>query len=98
MIHMIREDIREELRELEYNDSLLFDNPSFDDAIIGYTETGRVIYDYDLMVESLARESNIDTHEAADFISYNTIRALAYQPKENAPIILYRFECKEIDS
>ena len=95
---MIREDIREELQELEYNNTLLFDNPSFDDAIIGYTETGRVVYDYDLMIESLAKEENIDAHAAADFISYNTIRALPYMPQEYAPIILYKFQCNGMNS
>ena len=87
---MIREDIREELIEKEYNDTILFENPSFDNSIVGYTEDGRVIYDYSLMVEEYASENNCTDFEAIEFIDYNTLRALPYAG-EFAPIIMHRF-------
>lgn len=88
---MIRKDIRQELKEKEFDDTLLFDNPSFDDSIVGYTEDGRAVYDYDMMVEELAKEDGISFIDAQEFIDYNTIRALPYAG-EKAPIIVYRFQ------
>lgn len=88
---MIREHIREELKEKEFNDTVIFDNPSFDDSIVGYTEDGRLVYDYDSMIVELAGEDGISLIEAQEFIDYNTIRALPYAG-EKAPIIIYAFE------
>lgn len=88
---MIKENIRQHLNDMGLDESLLFDNPSFDDAIIGYTSDERVVYDYDKMVESYAKEFEVEPIDAADFISYNTVRALPYAG-DKAPIILYTFE------
>lgn len=90
---MIREDIREELKEKEFDDTVIFDNPSFDNSIIGYTDEGRLVYDYDRMVEELASDDNITLEEAMEFIDYNTIRAIPYAG-EKAPIIVYGVQCK----
>lgn len=79
---------RELLCELGYEDSVIFDNPDFDDAIIGVTTDGNVVYDYDKMVVSLAEKDGMDLADAADFIDYNTIRSLPYVG-ESAPIIMY---------
>lgn len=75
------ENIREKLIEYELEDSIIFENPSYETAIIGYDViSNRIIYDYDNM-----------THEdAMDFISYNTLRALPYV--KNGPIIIGLFE------
>lgn len=85
------EAVREALQDQGYEDTLLFDNPAFDDAIVGVTEDGRAVYDFDLMVESMARHDGISPDEAVEFIEYNTIRALPYAGEE-APIIMYRLE------
>ena len=42
---------KELLCDLGYEDSVVFDNPDYDEAIIGVSHDGRVIYDIDLMVE-----------------------------------------------
>lgn len=68
--------------------AIYFTNPSFGDAIIGVTDDNRVVYDYDLMVESLMKEDDISAEDAIDFIDYNTIRALSYMG-EYHPIIVY---------
>lgn len=74
---------------------ILLDNPSFDRSIIGVTMNGAVIYDFDLMVEELMEDDEIEELEAIEFIEYNTIRAVAYMG-ENAPIIMT--SKKEIDN
>lgn len=65
----------------------VFSNPSFNNSIIGISYDGRVIYDFDLMIEDLMEEESIDFEDALEFIEYNTLRALPYMG-DNAPIIL----------
>ena len=56
--------------------------------LMGISEDGRVIYNYEQMVFCLVDDDGMSEEEAADFISYNTVRALPYMgPK--GPIILY---------
>lgn len=71
-----------------YEDCIIFENPDYEDAIIGVSEDGRVVYDYDKMVASLMSKDGMTMDEAVDFISYNTIRALAYAG-EKAPIVMF---------
>ena len=74
---MINEEIRE-IIEFENGEAILFDNPSFDNSIIGISSDGRVVYDYMKMVTEFANENNVSLDEAEEFIDYNTIRALPY--------------------
>ena len=61
---------------------------SYDGSIVGVTTDGRVVYDYDKMVEELMHDEEWSHEEAADWIDYNTIRALPYAG-ENGPIIMF---------
>lgn len=79
---------REILDDMGYIDSIIFTNPDYDDAIIGVSHDDRVIYDYDKMVEHLMVNDNMTDEEAADFISYDTLRTIPYAG-ENAPIVMY---------
>lgn len=79
---------REILEEMGYEDSVVFDSPDFDDAIIGVTDEGRVAYSYDTMVEQLVKRDGMTGEEAVEFIDYNTIRAIPYAP-DPKPIIVY---------
>ena len=65
----------------------VFSNPSFNNSIIGISYDGRVIYDYDLMIEDLMKEEDLDYEDALEFIEYNILRALLYMG-DNAAIIL----------
>lgn len=78
---------REILCDMGYESSVIFENPSYDSAIIGISEDERVIYDYDKMIKYLVTEDGMTIEEASDFISYNTIRSLPYV--DNHPIIMY---------
>ena len=88
---MINEKIRKSLCTEDLTGSLLFTNPSYDNSIIGISDTNRVIYSYDKMVEEYVSDNNCSVEEAIEFIEYNTIRALPYAG-ENAPIIMYELE------
>lgn len=68
---------------------VFFENPSFDDAIIGVSQDNRVIYDYYKMIASAMKEEGWTEEDTIDWIDFNTIRALSYV--ENAPIIIDYF-------
>lgn len=71
-----------------HDDTLILENYSYDDALIGVTEDGRAVYDFSKMVDWLVDTEDMDLIEAIEWIEYNTIRALEYAgPK--APIIMY---------
>lgn len=75
------------IREMLPENSIVLDNPSFDNSIIGVASgSGRVIYNYDKMIEEFMKDNNVRDIDAIDWIEYNTIRALQYMG-ENAPII-----------
>lgn len=79
---------RELLEELDYDNLLVFENPDYDSAIIGVPHDDRVVYDYDKMIQHLIDEEHMNMEEAADFISYNTIRSIGYIGP-SAPIVMY---------
>ena len=83
---------RDILCELGLEESVVFESPDYEDAIIGWDEnSGRIIYDYEKMVECLMNEDGMEYDEAAEFIDYNTVRACPYMG-ERAPIILKSIE------
>lgn len=79
---------REILEDLDYENLVVFDNPDYDDAIIGVSHDDRVIYDYDKMIKHLVENENMTVEDAEDFISYDTIRSLSYR-SEDAPIVMF---------
>jgi hypothetical protein len=87
---LTKNDVREYIAEVNPL-AVVFDNPSFDGSIIGVTDDDCVVYDYNKMVEELAADDGMSLEDAADFISYNTIRAIPYAGAY-APVIMYRLE------
>ena len=80
--------VRPEIRERLDGEALVFDNPAYDNSIIGQTFDGRAIYDVEAMAEELAADDGITTEEAMDFIDYNAIRSLPYAG-EKAPVVVH---------
>lgn len=78
---------REKLAAAGYEDSVVFENPDYDDAIIGVTDDGNVVYDFFKMAEHLIKKDGINYYEAVEFIEYNTLRALPYAG-DGAPIVV----------
>ncbi len=72
--------------ELELS-PVLFDGHYYDGSIVGITEDGRVVYDYDKMILEYMQDEGCDEIDAIEWIEYNTIRALPYGG-DNRPIIL----------
>ena len=60
----------------------------FDKGVVKYKEKeNRLVYSYELLVESFIENWDMDYSDAIDWIEYNTIRALDYI--ENSPEIIY---------
>ena len=85
---MTLDTLKERLGELGYEESVVFEQPDYADAVIGVSEQGRVVYDYGKMVSHLVENDGMDEEEAMEFIDYNTIRALPYAG-DLAPIVVY---------
>lgn len=85
---MINNELRDYLAE-EHGKAIVFNIPSYDNAIIGLSDDGKVIYDYDLMVKELTEETALTEDEAIQYIDYNTIRTLPHIEEDVRPIILY---------
>ena len=77
-----------------YENIIYLKNYSYDDALIGVSEDGRAIYDYEKMVKWLMKTQRFSETDAIEWINYNTIRALPYMG-EKAPIIMYPLPIKE---
>ena len=66
---------------------LLLDDHAYDKSIIGLTEDGRLVYDFDKMVKEFAEDEQCDELDAIEWLEYNTLRALPYMG-ERAPIVI----------
>ncbi|MBO5917249.1 MAG: hypothetical protein J6Q14_00575 [Oscillospiraceae bacterium] len=78
----------EKIEAAGLDDVIIFENYSYDDALIGVTEEGRAVYDYDKMVDWLVRETGWDLEQATEWIEYNTIGALP-NAGPLGPVIMY---------
>lgn len=79
--------INQEIRALLSDYTIVFENVSYDNAIIGTTFDGRAIYDYESMVMELMEDEGLSYDDAIDWIEYNTIRSLGYFGSQ-APVIV----------
>jgi hypothetical protein len=79
----VNRDIRDKLPL----DTIVLDNESYDNSIIGVTFDGRVIYSYERMVEEYMKDNECTEEEAVDWIDYNTIRAIPYLPNPKPVIV-----------
>ena len=61
---------------------------SYDSALIGVTDDGRAVYVYDWMVDWLVEHEGFTAEDAAEWVSYNTVRGIGYMP-DGAPIVIY---------
>lgn len=73
-------------------DMVVFEEPSYDEAIIGTTHDRRVVYDYYIMCHCLTERDGMTEEEAAEFVDYNAARAIPYI--ENGPVIMYPSEAR----
>lgn len=103
---MVNEDFRKSLKayldEVQDQDTVILDNPAFDSSILGITESGQLVYDYESMIreyinDNLVDDNNdkddpIDPTSAQEFIDYNTIPAIGYMGEFKPIIVAYSKE------
>ena len=89
---MIIKEIRDLLNET-CEDSIIFENPSFDKSIIGISTDGSIIYSLFRMIKEFAKDNNCSDEEALEFIDYNTIRAMSYITDGVKPTIVDDTTC-----
>ena len=80
--------IKQWLCQRGYEDTVVLDNPSYQQAIIGISDQGRLIYSYDKMIDCLRLSNSMSADEAVEFIDFNTIRTLP-NLGDKSPIIMY---------
>lgn len=78
----------ERLLEYGYDGVKYLVDEGYDDALIGVSEDGRAIYDFDKMVAWLVDKYGWTDDESIEWIEVNTLRALPYFG-DKAPIIMY---------
>lgn len=82
--------VNKKLRKGLPDGTLILDNASYDNSIVGITFDGRLIYSYGRMVEEYAEENNCSEVDAIEWIDFNTIRSLPYMG-DKAPIVMYEY-------
>ena len=104
---MLLENVRKQIADAGYETSLFYDLPYFDGSIIGVDENGKVVYDYNKMIDeyicdefpnlNFEEQSEVDEAitEAMEWISYNTIRATPYAGPLSPIIIDINHECED---
>ncbi len=81
-------ELKEWLCDNGHDDTVVLENPDYLSAIVGVSDRGNLIYSYSLMVSHLIVTEGMGYEEAAEFIDYNTVRALPYMG-DGAPVISY---------
>jgi len=85
---MVKPGLRELIAECYNENAIMFDNPSFDNSVVGVTTDGRVVYSMTSMIEELSEDEDICLEDSLDFIDYNTVRILNYLDKDTRPVIM----------
>lgn len=88
---MTLSEIKDYLVDHDMGGAIVFEAPDYASAFVGISEDGRAIYSYALMIESLMKEDDMNSNEAAEFIEFNTISSLP-SLGEKAPIIMYEID------
>lgn len=74
------------------DDTVYLENYSYDTAIVGISQDGRLIYSYDKMVDWLTVNTDMSLEEAVEWLEYNTLGVCG---GEGMPIILYSLDGTE---
>ena len=80
------ESLKEWLIDKGFDDSIVLENPSYRNAVIGISENGRVIYSERIILEDMVIDEGMDSDNALEHFSYNLLRSLPYMGVM-APII-----------
>lgn len=80
-------ELKETLVESGWPDAVIFVEPDYISAVVGFSVDGRVIYKYDAMADYLVKHDGMTYEEACEFIDLNVIRGLPLMG-DKPPIIM----------
>lgn len=89
------DEIKDIACDMGFENSIFFEDPSYQSAIIGISSNGNVCYDYDAMIDSLVKDDGMDENDAIDFVNSDTLRVLDYlNASDNGipPVVIYKFD------
>lgn len=104
---MLKEEIRKQIANVGYEESLFYDNEYYDNSIIGVDVNNKIVYEFDRMVEEYVNDNFPDItpedteeyenafNDAIEWIEYNTIRATPYAGPFAPVVIQYNPEYGE---
>ena len=82
------DELKDWLVEQGYEESIVFESPTYRNAVLGISEEGRVIYSERIIIEDMMIDEGMELEEAIDHFEFNLLRSLPYMG-EMAPIILH---------
>ena len=83
--------LKEWLIDKGFKESIVLENPSYRNAVIGISENGRVIYSKRIILEDMMIDEGMNSDNALEHFSNNILRSLPYMGVM-APIIQSDFE------
>ena len=66
---MINEELRQKIADAGFTNSIVYDEPSFDNSIIGVDDNGKVVYSVELMMTEFVREDEGDKYDDFESLS-----------------------------
>ena len=69
----------------------IFADPDYASAVIGFSETGALIYSHEKMIEWLMQNYELSETDAIEFIETNMVQTLAFGSGK-CPVFLYEID------
>ena len=66
---MVNEELRQKIADAGFTNSIVYDEPSFDNSIIGVDDNGKVVYSVELMMTEFVREDEGDKYDNFESLS-----------------------------
>ena len=66
---MVNEELRQKIADAGFTNSIVYDEPSFDNSIIGVDDNGKVVYSVELMMTEFVREDEGDKYDDFESLS-----------------------------
>ena len=66
---MVNEELRQKIADAGFTNSIVYDEPSFDNSIIGVDDNGKVVYSVELMMNEFVRDDEGDKYDDFESLS-----------------------------
>jgi len=66
---MVNEELRQKIADAGFTNSIVYDEPSFDNSIIGVDDNGKVVYSVEFMMTEFVRDDEGDKYDNFESLS-----------------------------